>query len=126
MPSPGGGTNPDHYIYVSNKFQVKPGAKISNDLFVGPGLGVGLQVRDFAQLLRCVVLHGLAKPSEGQQLSQINFPLSRMHIMSLSKLAVGGSVSVTRCTGTPRPQQSAESHLQTQFGWHSRNDAHGA
>ena len=126
MPSPGGGTNPDHYMYVSNKFQIKPGAKITDDLFVGPGLGVGLQVRDFAQLLRCVVLHGLAKPSEGQQLSQINFPLSRMHIMSLSKLAVGGSVSVTRCTGTPRPQQSAESHLQTQLGWHSRNDAHGA
>jgi hypothetical protein len=77
MPSPGGGTNPDHYIYVSNKFQVKPGAKISNDLFVGPGLGVGLQVRDFAQLLgslRCMVLYGLAKPCEGQQLPQIVYP----------------------------------------------------
>ncbi|DBA73916.1 hypothetical protein WJX79_008469 [Trebouxia sp. C0005] len=43
MPSPGGGTNPDHYVYVSNKFQIKPGAKITNELFVGPGLGVGLQ-----------------------------------------------------------------------------------
>ena len=63
MPSPGGGTNPDHYIYVSNKFQIKPGAKITSDLFVGPGLGVGLQVRDFAQLLGSlprITLYGLA------------------------------------------------------------------
>ena len=43
MPSPAGHKT-DHYIYVSNRFQVKPGAKITNDLFVGPGLGVGLQV----------------------------------------------------------------------------------
>lgn len=42
---PVGGVNPDHYIFVPSKFQVKPGAKIRNDLFVGPGLGVGLQVR---------------------------------------------------------------------------------
>ncbi len=63
MPSPGGGTNPDHYIYVSNKFHIKPGAKITNDLFVGPGLGVGLQVRDFAQLLGSLLrrtLYGVA------------------------------------------------------------------
>ena len=44
MPTPVGGVNPDQYIYVPSKFQVKPGAKIRNDLFVGPGLGVGLQV----------------------------------------------------------------------------------
>ena len=44
MPLPIGGVNPDQYIYVPSKFQVKPGAKIRNDLFVGPGLGVGLQV----------------------------------------------------------------------------------
>ena len=42
---PVGGVNPDHYIFVPSKFQVKPGAKIRNDLFVGPGLGVGLQVK---------------------------------------------------------------------------------
>lgn len=41
---PVGGVNPDQYIYVPSKFQIKPGAKIRNDLFVGPGLGVGLQV----------------------------------------------------------------------------------
>lgn len=77
MPSPGGGTNPDHYVYVSNKFQIKPGAKITNELFVGPGLGVGLQVRDCAQLLgslRCIVLHRLAKACEGQQLPQTKYP----------------------------------------------------
>ena len=44
MPLSVGGVNPDQYIYVPSKFQVKPGAKIRNDLFVGPGLGVGLQV----------------------------------------------------------------------------------
>lgn len=43
MQSPRYAVNPDHYIYVSNKFQIKPGAKINDNLFVGPGLGVGLQ-----------------------------------------------------------------------------------
>ncbi|KAL3148346.1 hypothetical protein ABBQ38_013803 [Trebouxia sp. C0009 RCD-2024] len=43
MPMPLGGVNPDHYIFVPGSFQIKPGAKIRNDLFVGPGLGVGLQ-----------------------------------------------------------------------------------
>ncbi len=55
MPSPAGGTNPDHYIYVSNKFQVKPGAKITDDLFVGPGLGVGLQVQHYPVRLHQVL-----------------------------------------------------------------------
>lgn len=44
MPVPLGGVNPDHFIFVPSSFQIKPGAKIRNDLFVGPGLGVGLQV----------------------------------------------------------------------------------
>ena len=35
----------DTYLYVPNSFQVKPGARINADLFVGRGLGVGLQVR---------------------------------------------------------------------------------
>lgn len=48
MPMPLGGVNPDHFIFVPGSFQIKPGAKIRNDLFVGPGLGVGLQVRKFA------------------------------------------------------------------------------
>lgn len=32
------------YLYVPNSFQVKPGARINSELFVGKGLGVGLQV----------------------------------------------------------------------------------
>ena len=44
MPSPVGAVNPDQYIFVPSKFQIKPGAKITNNMFVGPGLGVGLQV----------------------------------------------------------------------------------
>ena len=44
MPSPVSEVNPNQYIFVPSKFQIKPGAKITNDLFVGPGLGVGLQV----------------------------------------------------------------------------------
>ena len=35
----------DPYLYVTNSFQVKPGARINDNLFVGHGLGVGLQVR---------------------------------------------------------------------------------
>ena len=36
------------YIYVSDDFQVKEGAKLAEDLFVGKPLGVGLQVTLFS------------------------------------------------------------------------------
>lgn len=33
------------YIYVTDDFKVKEGAKLAENLFVGKALGVGLQVR---------------------------------------------------------------------------------